>query len=535
MPKTPINSYEQRTMLNGQALSAPIRPVNNNAMAEIANAGRELGGILARQSDRIDSLKLRNNEEKLTIEVSKMNNELAQADTTEKFDEIVKKYTEGPDSLQKQSENRLGKRLYGVWQEEGNNYMEALKVDIAGKRIALNKKVAFEEAKDTTKEKAYLYAYGSDAERKLQDKDFETFLNDENHNFTDMEKNKLRQTYNHDKEFGYLTQLVNNNPHQAEKMLADKKNFDSLSVAERERFIDAAAREIKARKDTILDKGTAGDSGLAEMVRQFNILYEKDPKEAEKFYQGFVDTPTKLPELYGIKGSNTLMSYMKNVLAEGEYGRQKEMAWAETKVKYQNFDISDGLILNADLNNVEDITEMIGVINGGLATGQFDKHEGEANAMVANLRKNLADMVKDPKIKNTAFWGASVAENMPKQINTFLKRKVNGDLSDEGIGKIYEDAFISAKAAGIDLKSKDTALKEQAGKFIRQAFERNIRAEYLLNEDEANAVISEDDNVLAEFSDKANNKGAKKLQSGPMTRNEALYEFSKTITGKDFR
>lgn len=523
------NKYEQRTMLSASPLSAPVRPMVNNAMQEIANVGRELSGILAQQQDRIDSLKLRNNEEKLSIEVSKMNNELASADTPEKFDDIVNTYTK---NMTEQSKERLGKRLYGLWEEEGNNYMQALKVDIAGKRVSLNKKVAFESGKDTSKNMAYLYAYGSDAERKLQDKNFDEFLNNPENNFNTLEKNNLRQTYNHDKEFGYLTQLVNNNPEQAEKLLADKKNFDSLSVAERERFADAAAREIKARKDTILDKGTAGEAGLAEMVRQFNERYEKDPKEAEKFYQGFVDRPTKLPDLYGIKGSNTLMSYMKNVLDEGEYGREKEMAWAETKVRYQNFDISDGLIQNADLDNVEDITEMIGVINGGVAMGQFDKHEGEANAMVANLRSNLAAMVKDPKIKNTAWFGATVAENMPKQINTFLKRKVNGDLSDEGIGKIYEDAFIAAKAAGIDLKSKDTALKEKAGQFIRQAFERNIRAEYLLNEDEANAVVSEDDNVLSEFSDKANNKGAKKLESGPMTLNEALYDFSKTITGK---
>ena len=83
--KAPINQYEQRTMLNGQTLNAPVRPVVNNVMQEIAAAGKELGGILAKQNDRIDALKLRNNEEKLSIEVAKMNNELAQADTTEKF------------------------------------------------------------------------------------------------------------------------------------------------------------------------------------------------------------------------------------------------------------------------------------------------------------------------------------------------------------------------------------------------------------------------------------------------------------------
>jgi len=525
--KANIGQYEQRTMINGQPLNAPIKPMVNTAMESIANVGKEFSNILAQQSDRIDNLKLRNNEEKLSIQVQEMNNALANAKNTAEFDTIVADYTK---QMQAGSKERLGKRLYGLWQEEESNYMKALEVDVAGKKIALNKKIAFDSGKDTAKDMAYQYAYSNEGGRKAQDAQFNEYLN--NNNFNDAEREHLLRTYNHDKEFGYLTQLVNNDPYAVDKALKDKKNFNALSVQERERFADAAAREIKARKDTILDKGTAGDAGLAEMVRQFNILYEKDPKEAEKFYQGFIDKPTKLPELYGIKGSTTLMSYMKNVLAEGEYGRQKEMAWAETEVRYKNFDIKDGFIQNADLDNVEDITEMIGVINGGLATGEFDKHKDQANTMVANLRKSLADMVKDPKIKNTAWFGATVAENMPKQINTFLKRKVNGDLSDEGIGKIYEDAFIAAKASGIDLKSKDTGLKEQAGKLIRQAFERNIRAEYLLNEDEANAVVSEDDNALMEFSDKANNKGAKKLESGPMTLNEALYDFSKTITGK---
>jgi hypothetical protein len=59
-------------------------------------------------------------------------------------------------------------------------------------------------------------------------------------------------------------------------------------------------------------------------------------------------------------------------------------------------------------------------------------------------------------------------------------------------------------------------VKEQAGKLIRDAFERNIRAEYLLTPDEANAVVSEDDNALMEFSGKANNPGAKKIESGPI-------------------
>ena len=531
--KPNIGRYEQRTMLNAQPLNAPIKPLVNNALQEIANTGKELGDILARQSERIDALKLRNNEEKLSIEVAKMNQELAQADTAEKFDEIVNAYTGKEGTLQKQSKDFLGKRLYELWEPEQENYMKALQVDIAGKKIALNKKLALESGKDTVKNMAYQYAYGNDGERRTQDYNFNEFLNNPDNNFNKIEKKTLRQTYDHDKEFGYLTQMLNTAPEQVESALKDKKNFADLSVAERERFKDAAAREIKARKDTILDKGTAGNAGLAEVVREFNTRYEKDPEKAEKFYQNFVDNPTKLSETYGITGSKSLMSYMKGVLEEGEWGRQKEETWAETKVKYQGFDFKDGVIQNEELDNVEDITNMIGIINGNMAQGFFDKHQAEANAMVANLRSNLADMVKKPKIKNTAFWGATVAEDMPKQINTFLKRNVNGTMDDQGIGKIYEDAFIAAQAQGLDLNSKDTKVKEQAGKLIRDAFERNIRAEYLLTPDEANAVVSEDDNALLEFSDKANNKGAKKIESGPMTLNQAFYDFSKTITGKE--
>lgn len=511
--KPRIGQYEQRTMLNAQPLNAPIKPMVNNALQEIANTGKELGDILARQSDRIDALKLRNNEEKLSIKAAEMNNALAQANTPEDFDNIVKDYTT---QMKDQSKEFLGKRLYGLWEPEQENYMKALDVDIAGKKIALNKKLALESGKDTVKNMAYQYAYGNDGERRTQDYSFYEFINNPDNNFNESEKKTLKQTYDHDKEFGYLTQMLNTAPEQVESALKDKKNFADLTVAERERFKDAAAREIKARKDTILDKGTAGNAGLAEVVRQFNERYEKDPEEAEKYYQNFVDNPTKLSETYGINGSKSLMSYMKGVLEEGEWGRQKEQTWAETKVKYQGFDFKDGVIQNEELDNVEDITKMIGIINGNMAQGFFDKHQAEANAMVANLRSNLADMVKKPKIKNTAFWGATVAEDMPKQINTFLKRNVNGTMDDQGIGKIYEDAFIAAQAQGLDLNSKDTKVKEQAGKLIRDAFERNIRAEYLLTPDEANAVVSEDDNALMEFSGKANNPGAKKIESGPI-------------------
>ena len=37
-----------------------------------------------------------------------------------------------------------------------------------------------------------------------------------------------------------------------------------------------------------------------------------------------------------------------------------------------------------------------------------------------------------------------------------------------------------------------------------------------MNDEEANAVVSEDDNFLLVFSEKANNKSAKKIESGPI-------------------
>lgn len=509
--KANIGQYQQRIMVNGQPLNAPIKPMVNTALENIVNVGREFSNILAAQSNRIDNLKLRNNEEKLSIQAQEMNNALAQAKNTEEFDTIVADYTK---QMKDGSKARLGKRLYGLWQDEESNYMKALEVDVAGKKIALNKKIAFESGKDTAKDMAYQYAYGNEGARKAQDTQFNEYL--KNNNFNDAEKEHLLRTYNHDKEFGYLTQLVNNDPYAVDKALKDKKNFNALSVQERERFADAAAREIKARKDTILEKGTAGEKGIADIIREFNDKYVKEPAEAEKMYQHYYDNPTALTEKYGVNGSKTIKNYMKGVLEEGEWGRQKETTWNDTKVMYQKFDVSDGVITNKDLDTVEDITNMIGIINGNLAQGTFDKHTGEANAMVANLRSNLAGMVKDPKIKNTAFWGSTAAESMPKQINTFLKRKVNGNLSDEGIGKIYEDAFITAQAEGLDLKSKDTKVKERAAQIIRNVFDKNIRAEYLLTEEEANAVVSDDDNVLLEVSDKANNKNAKKIESGPI-------------------
>ena len=84
--------------------------------------------------------------------------------------------------------------------------MKALEVDIAGKKIALNKKIALDSGKDTVKDMAYQYSYGNDGVRKAQDASFEEFLNNPQNNFNELEKNDLKRTYNHDKEFGYLTQ-----------------------------------------------------------------------------------------------------------------------------------------------------------------------------------------------------------------------------------------------------------------------------------------------------------------------------------------
>ncbi|MBO4674988.1 MAG: hypothetical protein J5601_02745, partial [Elusimicrobiaceae bacterium] len=248
--KPRIGQYEQRTMLNAQPLNAPIKPMVNNALQEIANTGKELGDILARQSERIDALKLRNNEEKLSIKAAEMNNALAQANTPEDFDNIVKDYTT---QMKDQSKEFLGKRLYGLWQPEEENYMKALDVDIAGKKIALNKKLALDSGKDTVKNMAYQYAYGNDGERRTQDYNFNEFINNPDNNFNELEKKTLRQTYDHDKEFGYLTQEVSLHPEQVKKQLEDKNNFSNLSVKERETFKQTADSMIKTL-DTLKQK-----------------------------------------------------------------------------------------------------------------------------------------------------------------------------------------------------------------------------------------------------------------------------------------
>lgn len=260
MPKAQINPIEQQTMVNGQPGNLNYRAVSPEAQfaAGLSQISQNLGNVLYEQNKRLEKLKFADNDEKLKITSGEMNLALSKARNQEEFDAIRKDYT---DRMKADSKERLGK-LYDKWSNvEGQNFMAAMDVDIKEKQIALNDKIAKETATSTIKDMAYQWGYSPTEEgRKIQDAVFADYL--ANSDFNDAEKEAFMRKYDHDKEHGYLTQEITKNPAKVQKLLADTKNFDNLSIEERESFKKAAETAEKSAKEA-LDKGFDEQNSLA--------------------------------------------------------------------------------------------------------------------------------------------------------------------------------------------------------------------------------------------------------------------------------
>lgn len=252
MPKAQINPIEQQTMVNGQPGNLNYRAVSPEAQfaAGLSQISQNLGNVLYEQNKRLEKLKFADNDEKLKITSGEMNLALSKARNQEEFDAIRKEYT---DRMKADSKERLGK-LYDKWSNvEGQNFMAAMDVDIKEKQIALNDKIAKETATSTIKDMAYQWGYSTNEEgRKIQDAVFADYL--ANSDFNDAEKEAFMRKYDHDKEHGYLSQEVVKNPVKVTNLLSDPKNFDNLTIEEREAFKRSAETSEKSLKDS-KDKG----------------------------------------------------------------------------------------------------------------------------------------------------------------------------------------------------------------------------------------------------------------------------------------
>lgn len=253
--KAQINPVEQKTMVQGQAKSLNYKPIMTNAnfaqgLSELSNG---LSNAIYEQNKRIEKLKFADNDEKLKITSAEMNLALSKAKDQDEFDAIKKEYT---DRMKNESKARLGK-MYDKWNNlEGSNFMSAMEVDIKEKQIGLNDKIAKETATSTIKDMAYQWGYAPTEEaRRVQDDVFNDYL--ANSGFNVAEQEAYRRKYDHDKEHGYLTQEVVKNPAKVKKLLDDPKNYDNLTIEERESFkhnADTAEKALKESKEKGFDE-----------------------------------------------------------------------------------------------------------------------------------------------------------------------------------------------------------------------------------------------------------------------------------------
>lgn len=244
--KAPINQIQQQRGLDMGRANVQMKAAVNPWSVAIAKTSAVLSDELGKQAEQIRNLKMQKFESDMDIRYKEMNNALSQAQTEEEFDSIVK--TTMAD-MKKSGQEYLGKGLYNAWENEtGGNYYKALQLDADKQKIAFNQKYAFNTAKETVQTKAYNWAYAPNKEvQNSEDEMLNAYLASSGLNAIQVEA--LKKDFNHDKEYGYLTRMVTEDPKQVSKVLEDPNNFNHLSVPERESFKKQAVTSEKALKE----------------------------------------------------------------------------------------------------------------------------------------------------------------------------------------------------------------------------------------------------------------------------------------------
>lgn len=284
--KTPIGQIQQSTSLNIAPMNNNIRPMENNAFKMLSAASAEIGSLLGQQQERIDNLKIANNKEILAREVATMNNALDNAKDEADFDTIADSNIK---AMKASTESRMGKRLYNTWlMNGGNNYFDAVGLDISTKKIAFNKKMAEQLASDTVEQQSYNWAYAdSEEKRAYEERKFFDFIEDPANAFSELEKNSLMKKFDHDKEFGYLTANVYEKPQEVLRLLENPENFNDLSVKERESFKASARTAIKKQEDLAKEFKNIQDKAYKEILE--TMVAPIQAKQADIVKNGIID------------------------------------------------------------------------------------------------------------------------------------------------------------------------------------------------------------------------------------------------------
>ncbi|WP_424245891.1 hypothetical protein Dip510_000825 [Elusimicrobium posterum] len=472
------------------------------AQDQVGQVTQNLGKVVADAQNQYDALKIRRFQQTLGAEEVKYGEKLGNISNPDEFATAYDNYKKDVDTL---AQTELGERLTNQWLNyDGDGYFKRISV------ATDNAKYAAIKVQNRVNRAAILDDYATKAslapslkERARYDalamKEIESGLKsiEGRPDYNPQEADEIKRNYYRSVSLAEVERDVNTNPDLAINKLRNAKEYAQLKPVERQRFLEAAQREVQARS------GTSKDMRVNTALDTFANIAEGYPELAAEYLRDLQSRPgsresaAQLAAIMGEDNANALNALIKSMPANDykaflngaeEIGgrpdsRMGRMAIAELGVletEFKKFQISQekktkGKLLYNDpdakkpaevtLRNLISAKEAVdGIMQQG--TLVTDVNKAKAREMSEKYANWIGERIAEtPKAEYTKLLGSTVDEYAIKNINKYAQ---TGGLSNEDRGYIYYDFYRRAQAQGIKLDGSDTETKKDVKHLLEQ-------------------------------------------------------------------
>jgi hypothetical protein len=510
-----------KTQAHAAKMISPLENADRLAVA-IYNVDRENKKI---REDNFES--------DLKLKQAQFNETLKNIDNDDNFQTAIDNYNKEIDDL---GNSVLGEKEYKKWQsEKGKNYKQL--ADLGYKSIWLERKQKENYTLlQNVVDKAATEASMIPNQKALVEKNL--FNDIDSKTLTPQQKEGLKNRYLAQLAQAEVVRDIRINPDTALSRLnaTEEKDgikepafYKGLDSVQRQRYIEAAKHKSDALKNSV------NNVSLEPLKNKFVADYTNTKQGAIDWLEDIKNNRLEVMKQLGIdnKQFDTFTKWADGIVkSDDELALEKQMTFDKLEDKYKEFGIyrdNKGkkptmkmIVGNKQLNNIEDISVMLDEIDTNIANKTFaGSNLKKAIGYQRELYTVLGDMIDNNKIKlkdkNTSvWWGDTVSEDIPKQINAIIDRQFGNVLSTDEKGYLYYRVYANCIANNIDLATKDKSVKDTVkNKIISQLFTDFIRDKYNVPNFNVDGVINNGNLMtVVDTIQRAKQKGATKAVYG---------------------
>lgn len=517
-----IDTIEQKNFADGRITDVDVssgRKMQAHAFDELGRSAYGAADVLNRVRIKQQRLQTAQFETDLANYDTDFTNNLDKTDwETVKADDLLKEYSEGMDKLGKE---KLGAKGYETWKKErGYGYKENASLKLAENISDKMEKFNFQKYSDLASQKA-VFAVNNPKESQGIIEDFFSTLDDSVDNTTVREQ--IKQNFNEEYAAASAARDVRTAPATALKKLQNAEEYKGLGAVQRERLIEAAQREIKARQ------GTALEEQVNKALEEAKELYNTDIAKFQNYVEDYAKTLYENQDTgdgLSRQQAHIKLNFMRKLLEgdvlamgmEAENKRQEKInqlwTFEEFKRDFNAFgwDKKKEIFTEKDIATLQGMTDFIFKIDDALKSRMFGESESTDKELLEMKGKLYSEIgrlaVEDDKrlkgpsnfekgnkklIENSVQWDflninfPLVTSDLDTPLNQefhfndftneqYLKEAVRNvfynptdwnalggedkKLGKKNLGRLYINAYRAAKKAGINLNAADEGKKQ---------------------------------------------------------------------------